>query len=98
MGTALGGVRQSVVAQAEQGAVLVRREGDLDRRGAGSDLGVALPTPGHHYAVGRINLSVDAAREVRAVHIDPERTAWLRVELGADAHPLDELRGVREEG
>src|SRR5205807_9065664 len=79
-------VRQAEMAEPQHRGILVRCQGDLDRRRTGRDRGMALPTPTHHQPPRRIDLLVLPTRDVLAIDVDAIAPARTRVELGADAH------------
>src|SRR6266545_1016189 len=91
-------LRHAAVDQAQQGAVPVRGQRDLDHAAGGRRRrAVVLPFPGEHDAVGWIDLDVLAVCEGASPgHVHPEDAAGAGVELDTRGLPDDQLVGVGE--
>src|SRR5260370_18114556 len=90
--------RQAQVAEAKDGAIAVGGQRDLHRRRAWWHRIVLLPAPRHYDPIWRIDLSELAQRKVFAVDVDTHAPTRPRIQLGADPHPLVELRRVDQIG
>ena len=86
------------VAQPEQRALAVWYQRDLDRRRPWRHLRTALPAPREHDPVGWLDRDESTGRMMHTVDIESKDSTWPGVELGADAHPLDESRRVGQVG
>ena len=72
------------MAEAEDGAIAVGGQRDLHHRRAWRHRIVLLPTPRHHDAIWRIDLSELAQRKVLAVDIDTHAPTRPRVQIRAE--------------